>query len=326
MQQFMWRNSKKNMPKSVPKEVSLIKEYKVNKAEFKDENNISYSQFLSYNTCPHQWYLRYVRKLGIYEPSIHTVFGTAMHETIQTWLDKMYSETIKSAMEMDLNALLRERMTKTYKKEKFRAGHKHFSNPLEMESFYNDGVEILNYLKKKRPSYLKNKNTYLVGIETPLMFKLKSNLYFKGFIDLVLYDDLFKKYTILDIKTSTSGWGDYAKKDEKKTAQIVLYKSFFAEQFNVDPEDIEVKYIILKRKVPEEPEFASMGRRIQEFSPPSGKIKRGQVRKALSTFIEHCFDDNGNYQDKDYDKNACKSSCMFCEFKENKFLCNQGIF
>lgn len=314
------------MPKAIPSKVKIIKEHKVPKIKKGEQNSISYSQLLSYSTCPHQWYLRYVKNLGTYEPSIHTVFGTAMHETIQAWLEKMHSSTIKASMEMDLNSLLRDRMTKTYKKEKYRAGHTHFSNPLEMESFYNDGVEILNYLKKKRPLYLSGKGNYLVGIEIPLLLELKTNLFFKGFIDLVFYNEVFKKYTIIDIKTSTSGWNEFAKKDEKKTAQLVLYKTFFAEQFNTDPEDIEVKYLILKRKVPEDPEFASMGRRIQEFSPASGKIKRGKVKKTLMDFVENCFQETGHYQDKDYEKNACKSSCMFCEFKENKFLCNAGIF
>jgi len=314
------------MPKSIPREVKLITEHKVDKKEYKEKNNISYSQFLSFQTCPHQWYLRYIRKLGTYEPSIHTVFGTAMHETIQTWLEKMYATTIKEAMEMDLDALLKERMYNTYKKEKFRAGHEHFSTPSEMEAFYNDGKEILDFLKRKRGFYFSTKSTYLVGVEIPLVVDIKTNLYFKGYIDLVFYNELTRKYYIIDIKTSTSGWNQFAKKDEKKIAQLVLYKTFFAEQFNVDPEQINLTYFILKRKVPEDPMYPAMGKRVQEFSPVAGKIKRAKVKKSLLEFVKEGFDSEGNYIDKDYFKNASKSSCMFCEFKENKFLCNQGIF
>jgi len=32
--------------------------------------------------------------------------------------------------------------------------------------------------------------------------------------------------------------------------------------------------------------YPAMGRRIQEFVPPSGKIKRGQATNALSKFIQ----------------------------------------
>ena len=33
-------------------------------------------------------------------------FGTAMHETIQTWLDTIYNGKVKDANAMDLDALL----------------------------------------------------------------------------------------------------------------------------------------------------------------------------------------------------------------------------
>ena len=31
------------------------------------------------------------------EPSIHLLFGTAMHEVIQTWLEVMYFDSVKNA-------------------------------------------------------------------------------------------------------------------------------------------------------------------------------------------------------------------------------------
>ena len=313
------------MPK-IPKAVKVIQEHKLPKLNKEEDKSVSYSQYLSYATCPHQWYLKYVRNLGSYEPSIHTVFGTAMHSVIQDWLEVMYSTTIKEAMQMDLNTMLRDKMTSTYKQEKYRAGHEHFSNPLEMESFYNDGVQILDFLKKKRGYYFSTKNTYLVGVEIPLLHPLRKGVYFKGFIDLVFFNELLNKFYIVDIKTSTSGWNKWAKQDEKKLSQLVLYKEYFAEQFNVDVESIDITYFIIKRKVPDDPEYPAMGKRVQEFSPASGKIKRGKVKRDLFTFIEDGFDNEGNYLEKDYLKNASKSSCRFCEFRENKYLCNQAVF
>jgi hypothetical protein len=312
------------MPKSVPKEVVLVREHKLDKIT-KEDSSVSYSQFLSYKTCPHQWYLRYVRKLGTYEPSIHTVFGTAMHEVIQEWLTVMYEKTVKQAMEIDLAEELQNKLKSVYKREKARSGHDHFSDAEQMNSFYEDGVQILDYFKKHRNEYFSSKNTYLVKVELPLVQELRSNLFFKGYVDLVLYNEVSGFYTILDIKTSTKGWNEYAKKDENKVSQIILYKEFFSKQFNVDPEKIYVNFIILKRQIPVNPEFASMGKRIQEFTPPSGKIKRAQVVKQLKAFVDDAFNETGEPIDKEYTKNACKSSCMFCEFKTNKYLCNQAV-
>ena len=310
--------------KKLPNQVKLIREHKTGSIK-RTQKNISYSQFLSYSTCPHQWYLNNVRNLSVYEPSIHTVFGTSMHEVIQKWLTVMYEEGVKTAMEMDLNSLLQERMFSIYKQEKAKSGHEHFSTSDQLQQFFEDGKHILEYLKKKRTEYFSTKNTYLVGVEIPLVQEVKTNLFFKGYIDLVFYNEVGDIYTIVDIKTSTSGWNAEAKKDEKKISQVVLYKEYFAQQFNVDVEKVFVEYLILKRKVPIEPEFASMGKRIQSFVPSSGKLKRTYVSRKLNEFINECFDDQGKYIEKEYLKNASKSNCMFCPFKENKFLCNQAV-
>lgn len=313
--------------KKIPEQVKLIQEFLRPKFSPND-GYISYSQFLSYQTCPHQWYLTYVKKLGLYSPSIHTVFGTAMHETLQEWIKVMYDSTksLKEVIDMDLSEVLLDRMYSVYKQEKARSGHEHFSNPDELNEFWKDGVAILEYVKKKRKElFVDRKNGYLVGVEIPLLYCLKPNIYFKGFIDLVFYHDVSKKFYIIDFKTSTSGWNDDAKKDDKKIAQLILYKQFFAKQFHVDIDKIEIEYVILKRKVPANPEFASMGRRTQSFIPSSGKIKTTYIQNKLNEFIQECFHKDGNYVDKDYEKNASKSNCMFCQFRENKFLCNQAV-
>jgi hypothetical protein len=40
--------------------------------------------------CPHRWKLQYKDKIKRFTSSIHTVFGTAIHEVIQHYLDVMY--------------------------------------------------------------------------------------------------------------------------------------------------------------------------------------------------------------------------------------------
>ena len=50
-------------------------------------SRISYSQLSMYNDCPLRWKLNYVDKLSISESNIYLIFGTAMHEVIQTYLE-----------------------------------------------------------------------------------------------------------------------------------------------------------------------------------------------------------------------------------------------
>jgi RecB family exonuclease len=296
------------------KEVSIIRDFTNPVIDYATQKSISYSQTLAYNTCPHQWALKYVKGLQVYKPSIHTVFGTALHEVLQEWLTVLYEDTVKKSNEMDLDALLLEKMQTIYSSEKEKYGE-HFSSSEQLSEFHNDGIEIIKYVKQKRTAFFSTKYVKLVGVEIPLIHSIGKNIFFKGFIDIVLYDEQDDKYIIIDIKTSTSGWNDYAKKDDKKLAQLLLYKEFLAKQFNIDVDKVDVKYFIVKRKVPADPDYPAMGRRIQEFVPPSGKIKRGQATTALATFIQDAFDNEGKYIDKQYEQKPSKSNCMFCDFK-----------
>ena len=249
------------MPKKLPKVVKEVWESKIKQSP-KANKHISYSQLSSFATCEKQWYLTYVKKLAPYQPSIHAVFGTAMHETLQSWLEVLYHDKVKSANEMNLDALLYENMIKAYKGQKAQNGHEHFTNQEEMNMFYLDGKHILNFLKKKRGGYFSTKHTYLAGVETLLYQELRPGVMFKGLIDLVFYNEYLDEWTIMDIKTSTSGWSKYAKNDDKRKSQILLYKEFFSKQFKIPKDKINVEYFILKRKVPVEAEFASMQRRV----------------------------------------------------------------
>jgi len=320
------------MPKKIypegtkPNKNPLVKEVWESKLKQKPSNNkhISYSQLSSFANCQRQWYLQYVKKLAPYQPSIHAAFGTAMHETIQSWLEVLYHEKVKTANEMDLNNLLYENLIKSYKMNKALNGHEHFSTADELNSFWLDGKHILDFLKKKRGGYFSTKHDKLAGVETLLYQELRPGVMFKGFIDLVFYNELSEEWTIVDIKTSTSGWNDFAKKDDKKIAQILLYKEFFSKQFNIPIDKINVEYFILKRRVPKDAEFAAMQKRVQEFRPPSGKIKRGQAMSLMNNFVETAVDNNGEYIDKEYPTSPSKWGCNFCAFKEMR-ICPDAV-
>lgn len=312
------------MSKKLKGKVKEIWESKI-KQKPSENKHISYSQLSSFATCQRQWYLTYVRNLAPYQPSIHAVFGTAMHETIQTWLETMYHGKVKDAMDMNLDQLLYDNIIKAYKANKVMNSHEHFSSPEELNQFWLDGKHILNYLKKKRGVYFSTKTMMLAGVETLLYQNLRPGVQFKGFIDLVFYHPTVDRWTIMDIKTSTSGWREEAKKDNKKIAQILLYKKFFAEQFDIDIEKIDVEYFILKRRVPKDAEYAAMERRVQSFSPPSGKIKIGQAVSLMHNFVETAVDMEGNYIEKEYPTNPSKWGCNFCAFKEMR-ICPDAVF
>jgi hypothetical protein len=313
----------KIMAKQRLTEIELkVQNHKPTELNYAYQKAVSYSQYSIYRKCPHQWYLNYVKGLATYEQSIHTIFGTAIHEAMQHYLKVLYEVSGAEADREDITAVFKETF-KTLYKEEFNRTKTHFSSPDEMAEFYEDGIEILNYFKKNRRKYFSTRNVVLLGIEMPLMVGLSKNLFIKGYIDFVLYDKDLDKVYIYDIKTSRQGWKNKEKKDDVKIAQILLYKEFFAKQYNIDIDKIEVQFFIVKRKLWDNDDFIIP--RAQMFKPAAGKTKRKQAMELFNSFLNECFDNEGKHIDKDYLKIVGKNSCMYCPFSNNKELCDKNI-
>ena len=130
---------------------------------------VSYSQYSIYRQCQYQWYLSYIKKESSFKPSIYLVYGTAMHETIQTYLQTMYDKSVKAADEIDMNKLLEDRLVANYKESITENKNEHFSTKEELKEFLSDGQLTLDWFKKNRGKYFSKKNTELVGIEIPIL-------------------------------------------------------------------------------------------------------------------------------------------------------------
>ena len=186
-------------------------------------SRISYSQISLFNECPHHWKLRYVDKIAKFESNIHLIFGTAMHEVIQYYLDVMYEDTIKKADEIDVDKMLMEKMKEGFIKAKEEEGKEPCTID-DMKEFYVDGVTILDWFKKHRGDYFSKKGYQLIGREVPIEYDLPKGITMVGYLDIVIHDTLSNTIKIMDIKTSTRGWNKWMKKDENKTQQLLLYK------------------------------------------------------------------------------------------------------
>ena len=83
---------------------------------------ISYSQFSQWDKCPYTWKLNYVDKAETFKGNIYTLFGSALHETIQAYLVCYYERTIKEADNLPLKDILQYRMEENYKISKEQHG------------------------------------------------------------------------------------------------------------------------------------------------------------------------------------------------------------
>jgi len=230
----------------------------------------------------------------------------------------MYGESVKKADEINNNQYLQEQIFSEYKTAIENNGGKHFSNPKELSEFYCDGVEILNYLRKHRGVYFPSRQHSLLGIEVPLDLQLDGNIGFRGFIDIVIHDERNNRIKIWDIKTSTSGWNKYQKADQTKTAQLILYKEFYAKQYGWDVESIDVEYLIVRRKINENAEFVP--KRVQLFAPASGKITRSKIKNMFQSFLDNCFTSEGDYNEQGSFPAIETSVCRYCPYFDSE-LC-----
>ena len=286
---------------------------------------ISYSQWSMFEKCPHQWKLSYIDKLAPFTHSIATCFGTAFHETLQEFLTVMYTKSVKEANAIDLHKLLLTNLKQEYSNAIQANGGVHFSTPYELTEHLQDGIAILEWFKRKRGGYFSTKNTELVGIEVELAVPASEknpNVFWFGYIDIVVRDTVLNKVKILDIKTSTRGWNKWQKADKLKQAQLVAYKKYFADQFGTPIDNIDVEFFIVKRKLLEESMFPQ--KRIQIVNPASGSVIRKKIQKSIDSFIEHCFDADGNKRlNQKYLALAGKGAknCKWCPFKEDYENC-----
>ena len=284
---------------------------------------ISYSQYSMWAQCPHRWKTSYVDGVREYTDSIHTMFGTSMHEVIQAFLTVMYNDSAKLAESLPLNDMLKERMKRNFEQIVKANGGEMFCTEKDMVEFYIHGTEILDFIKKKRAQYFSKRGYELIGIEVPLDYDLPNDIKFVGYIDIVIKDTVRDVIKIYDIKTSTMGWNKYMKADKNKTDQLLLYKQFYSKQFNHPLDKIEVEYFIVKRKLYENLDFPQ--KRVQKFVPANGKPSINKVVTRLDNFITECFNSDGEYNTEHiYRKEASKKNCKFCEFNQTEY-CDVGV-
>ena len=134
---------------------------------------------------------------------------------------------------------------------------------------------------------------------------------FVGFMDVVIHNKKTGRIRIIDIKTSTMGWNKWQKADKNKTNQLLLYKKFFSKQRDIPEDKIDIEYLILKRKLYENIQYPQ--KRLQVFSPASGKPSINKVMSRLDEFMAECYDENGKIIAHDYEKCEKHKKCRLCK-------------
>ena len=205
--------------KKIPQIVKDIRTYKKREIDYQFQKSISYSQLSMFNDCPKKWSLQYKEGHKHFTSTIHTVFGTALHEVIQHYLTVMYEKSGVEADRINTSEMFEEALRAEYKTQYKKNGNQHFCTPEQLREFYEDGIAIIRDFAKNKTKHFSKRGWYLVGCEVPVT-KIQNpslpNVVYQGYLDVVMYHEPTDTIKIIDIKTSTNSWGDKQKKDENK--------------------------------------------------------------------------------------------------------------
>ncbi len=254
-------------------------------------SHISFSELKIWNECPYKHKLVYKDKLKEFLGNEYTAFGTAIHHVCEKIV---FDEKIDLLLEFN-SKFLQELKSLTEKKVDIKKDL--------VSKMRKQGENLLSFIL---PS-LKNTfvNFEVVSVEEQLLVPIKdSDLMFKGFIDLVLKTK-DGKYHVIDWKTCSWGWDTKKKSDRITTYQLTLYKHFFAEKHNIDINNIETHFALLKR--------TAKSNNVEIFRVTSGPKKTKNALNLLSKATYNIKNDN-------HLKNRLSCTSGFgCEFYKTNY-------
>lgn len=284
---------------------------------------VSYSQYSMWEQCPRKYKWLYLDKKALRTGSIHTVFGTGMHETLQEYILTMYTESKAKANELDLEKMLLTNMKEEFLNERKKLKEHGVTDPNiicskdDMKVFYRQGLEIVKWFKKNVGKFYQKRGYQLVGIELPLEVQVRDGIVAVSFLDIVLKNKKSGRILIIDLKTSTKGWGKWERGSDQKKNQLRLYKKWYSEVFDISPDLIDVEFQIMRREMPEESDFPIP--RMSRFTPAHGSRSLAGADRLFNEFVDAVFNPDGTVKsddDADFVKKPSKL-CGWCPFYEN---------
>lgn len=248
------------------------------------QKKISFSELKIWNECAYKHKLVYVDKLKAFQGNEYTAFGTAIHYVCENLVQNEGSDGLKIFKDKFVEEI--KSLPKDLKINKKLV--------LEMK---DQGENLVNYIL---PSLKEHFGEYSVVSIEELLFEemdmIKDDFNFKGFIDLVIKTN-DGKYHVIDWKTCSWGWDAKKKSDPMMVYQLSYYKRFFAKKHDIDMNDIETYFALLKR--------TAKKNNVEIFRVTNGKKR---IENAMSLLFKAVTHINA----KNYVKN--RLSCSKCEF------------
>tara|TARA_Y100000310_G_C20687249_1_gene819873 strand:+ start:420 stop:1217 length:798 start_codon:yes stop_codon:yes gene_type:complete len=250
-----------------------------------DVKRISFSELKVWKECPYKHKLRYKDKIAGFIGNEHTAFGTAIHKVCEESIAKEILSPLL-IFENEFNSEL-ARLT--------QAGYE--LNETLISEMRSQALPLCEQAIPAVNSFFEKYE--VVSVEEPLLediTEFESDKKFKGFIDLVIKTP-DGKFHIIDWKTCSWGWDSRRKSDPMTTYQLVYYKNYYSRKHNIDPNNVETYFALLKR--------TAKTNNVEIFKVTSGPKKTKNSLNLLRKAVINI------------DNNVCiknRLSCRRCEF------------
>jgi len=273
--------------------------------------HISYSEWRNWHICPHYHKLTYIDKVTQFEGNIFTAFGKALHTVCEFTLTS--PEKYREAGAID--TLVKEQFIKELKalpeSEQQRA-----KRDFKLKEWLVNGLDIVPDLYRcLADKFGKLGEDWEVlkaeeQLYVPITEFTEAEKNFKGFIDLVVYSKKDEKVHLIDWKTCSWGWKREKKSDKILAYQLVFYKHFYAQKYEVDPKDVDCHFVLLKRT-------AKVGKKAEFVRVTAAKKRTTDALNALTKALHNITKEN-------YIKNRnactnCKDRFGTCEFYQTEY-------
>jgi hypothetical protein len=256
------------------------------------KKHVSYSELVCWLECSYRHFLKYIKKIDLDGPSVHTEFGHTMHDMGEVYLRTRVMPDPEEA---------KVKLTELFTKYNFEYKDKEFQDTIapiaaEIPGFLDEHFKDWKYIGAEDKLY------EAAGVQ--------DDFFFKGFIDGIIQvpkssrlkrakpDEM--EYWIIDWKTTGWGWTMEKKTDKKKILQLAFYKHFWAKKLGIDPKEIRCGFILLKRTP------AKDKPRCELVAVSIGEKTINDALNDLGRMI-------GSVKKKFMNKN--RNSCKFCVYK-----------
>ena len=266
--------------------------------------HISYSEVKNWRECPWRHKLLYIDKLGTFEASVYTEFGTAVHAGAEKYLKTKIIDVpmVHNMIDGSWKKHRLDHPDVVQKAIDSAADSGWTFRHFPVESWKEWATTILGDLETFMNENF-NDWVYLAA-EDELYEPIEGEeIKFKGFIDGIIGDVTKrgkKRIWIIDWKTSgPGGWRRDKKQDFLTQAQIASYKIYWSKRENIDPKDIRCAFVLLKRE-------SKPGKSISLVPISVGPKMMEKTNKLVSNMVS-------GVKRGLLIKN--RESCKFCEFR-----------